>query len=262
MPRKPNIPFGDKRKQELARVNAAINRKQKNLEKRFDGMRADFEKKSASDFKSVKEYNEYINAARNFTKRTANKFDLVNPENGKHVGFNVLRKIEQEIKRVNKIKEREFAKIKDRPHRETGRKTGLTIGENMDKKIGFSDPKFEHFKKIHFDPKHYEGTKDAQLDLKKLKDRYEGDFIRNREWQHYYNYVESLHTVFNESSHPMKVLLSDDIQEIIDQVVSLGIDEFTRRYYDGTLPTIKFIYGKDARDTKMAELTAAFLEEE
>jgi hypothetical protein len=257
MARKSNIPFGDKRRQELNRINRNIENKQKNLEKRF-GMRADFEKKSAADFTSIKEYNQYIEQAKHFTKRAANKFDLVNPQTGTSLSFNVLRKVEKEMKRINRIKDKEFAKIKDLPHKEMGRKTGLTIFEAVSKKIGFSDPKFENFKHVQFDPTHYHGNKDAQMQLHKLKEQYKGDFIRDREEQHFLNYIASLHTAFNESPHPLTLKLSDEIWALHDKIVEMGMDEFTRMYYAGELPTIKFIYGRDEKDIKLAELRQAF----
>jgi hypothetical protein len=261
MPRKPNIPFGDKRRAELTRVNRNIENKQKNLEKRF-GMRADFEKKSAADFSSIKEFNAYIQKAANFTKRTANKFDLVNPKTGQHLKFNVLKKVEKEVKRINRIKDKEFAKLKDLPHREMGRATGLTIGESVNKKIGFSDPKFENFKHVDFRPKDFAGDRDAQLTLTHLKERYQGDFIHEREQQHFINYLQSLHTAFNESPHPFTLKLSDELWAIHDRLVDMGLEEFNKLYYAGMLPTIKFIYGRDERDIKIAELKQAFLGEE
>jgi hypothetical protein len=225
-------------------------------------MRADFEKKSGADFSSIKEFNEYIDKARQFTKRAANKFELVNPETGAHITYNVLNKVEKEIKRVNRIKEREFSKIKDLPHMEMGRKTGLTIGEAAGKKVGFSDPKFENFRPLEFNPKTYAGDRDAQIQLHKIKERHQGDFIAERELNHFKNYLQSLHTAFNISSHPMHVILADDVWEIHDKIVDMGLETFTRLYYEGKLPTLKFIYGKDAREIKMMELQNAFLGEE
>jgi hypothetical protein len=225
-------------------------------------MRADFEKKSGADFSSIKEFNEYIDKARQFTKRAANKFELVNPETGAHITYNVLNKVEKEIKRINRIKEREFAKIKDLPHMEMGRKTGLTIGEAAGKKVGFSDPKFANFRPLEFNPKTYAGDRDAKIQLHKIKERHQGDFIAERELNHFQNYLQSLHTAFNISSHPMHVILADDVWEIHDKIVDMGLEKFTRLYYEGKLPTLKFIYGKDAREIKMMELQNAFLGEE
>lgn len=262
MPRKPNIPFGDKRRAELSRINRNVENKQRNLEKRF-GMRADFDKKSAADFSSIKEFNEYINQAQNFTKRTANKFDLVNPKTGQNLSFLPLSKVEKEVKRINKIKDREFAKLKDLPHKELGRETGLTIGESVNKKIGFSDPKFENFKPVSFHPQDFTGNRDVTMELHKLTEKYSGDFIRERDEQYFMNYLASLHTTFNESSHPLTVILPDEIWAIHDQIVDIGVDRFMALYYQGLIPSIAFIYGKDMKETKLDELRQAFgLEEE
>lgn len=256
MPRKPNIPFGDKRRADLNRINRNIENKQKNLEKRF-GMRADFQKKSAADFSSVKEFNDYLKQAQHFTKRTANKFDLVTKE-GKHLSFLPLSKVEKEIKRINSIKDKEFAKLKDLQHMELGRKTGLTIGESVNKKIGFSDPKFEHFKHVEFRPQHFEGDKDMALTLHKLKARHPKDFIEDAHQMYFENFLMSLKTTFNKSSHPLFYSLSDDIWAIHDKVLDMGVDAFMNMYYQGTIPTIAFIYGKDMEETKLAELRNAF----
>jgi hypothetical protein len=261
MARKSNIPFGDKRRQELNRINRNIENKQRNLEKRF-GMRADFEKKSAADFTSIKEYNQYIEQAQHFTKRAANKFDLVNPQTGTHLSFNLLKKVEKEMKRINRIKDKEFAKLKDLPHKEMGRMTGLMIQEAVNKKIGFSDPKFENFKHLDFHPKDYAGDRDVLLNLQKIKERHQGDFIKEREMEHFTNYLASLHTAFNESTHPFTVKLSDEIWAIHDKIIEMGVEEFTRKYYAGELPTIKFIYSVEEKSSKIAELQVAFLGDE
>jgi hypothetical protein len=293
MPRKPQIPFGDKRRAELNRVNANISRKQKNLEKRF-GMRADFEKKSAADFSSIAEFNEYIESAKHFTKRTANRFDLINPE-GQHIGYRNLAKVEKEIKRINKIKEREFAKIKHLPHKEHGRPTGLTIEQASSRVWGFGDKKFDIYRPIEFKPTEYTGNRSVEMDLARLKDRYgdmdmvklkkrlgekyidtlknrygdeymqkllkrykERDFIRERHEMYFDNYLKTLHSVFNESSHPLALSLPDDVWDVHDAVVDMGVEGFIDRYYRGELPSIGYLYSKEERMLKLAELRQAF----
>jgi hypothetical protein len=262
MSRKPNIPFGDKRRSELNKANANIRRKQKSLSKRFDGLQADFEVKSAADFSSIKEFNAYIEQAKQFTKRTANKFDLVNPDNGSKVSYNTLRKIEAVARRANRIKDQEFSKLKDLPHREQGRLTGLTIGENMDKRIGFTDPKFEHFKHVKPDYKNLAGERDAKLQLSKLNDRYEGDFISRSHQQYFQNYIQSLHTRFNQSTTPFGLKLPQEIWSVIDKLIEMGIDGFMNLYYQGKIPNIPFIYGKDRQEIVLQELMNAFFPEE
>jgi hypothetical protein len=224
-------------------------------------MQADFSIKSANDFSSIKEYNQYIEQAKNFTKRTANRFDLVNPETGTHISYKTLNKVEKEIKRINTIKDKAFQHLKDLPHKEMGRSTGLTIGQAANPITGFSDPKFENFKHVHFHPKDLAGEKDAKLQLNKLKENYQGDFITRREQQHFLNYIASIHTAFNQSSHPLTVVLDDEIWSVIDSIIDKGLDEFNRLYYQGMLPTIDFIYGKDTREQKIEELKTAFLGE-
>jgi hypothetical protein len=262
MSRKPNIPFGDKRRSELNKVNANIRRKQKSLAKRFDGLQADFETKSASDFSSIKEFNQYIDQAKHFTKRTANQFDLVNPDTGAKINYKTLAKIEKVEKRTNRIKKQEFAKLKDLPHMEVGRPTGLTIGQNVDKRIGFSDPKFEHFKQVKPDYKGMTGDMDAKMQLNKIQERYKGDFIGRAHQQYFQNYIQSLHTRFNQSTSPFGLKLPQEVWDTIDKLLEMGIDGFMDLYYQGKIPTIPFIYGKDKQETVLQELINAFLSEE
>jgi hypothetical protein len=220
-------------------------------------MQADFEKKSASDFQSVKEFNEYLEKAQDFTKRTANRFELINPEGGK-VTYRALKKVEKEIKRINKIKEEAFSKLKDKPHMEQGRKTGLTIEQAAGRTVGFADPKFKHFEKLDFNPKDYTSDYEAEKELEKLKDRYKGDFIGDRDELYWKNYLQSLKTRFNLSGNPMEYHLPDEIWEIHDKVLEMGIEKFMELYYQGKVPNIPFIYGKGKKDTVMMELQAAF----
>jgi hypothetical protein len=53
--------------------------------------------------------------------------------------------------------------------------------------------------------------------------------------------------------------LSDDLWEITDKLLDMGVEEFTKLYYAGQLPTIKFIYGLDERESKVTELKQSFL---
>jgi hypothetical protein len=71
-----------------------------------------------------------------------------------------------------------------------------------------------------------------------------------------------LHTAFNESTHPFTVKLSDEIWAIHDKIIEMGVEEFTRKYYAGELPTIKFIYSLEEKSSKIAELQVAFLGDE
>src|SRR5690625_4533085 len=245
MSKQPNIRITNRDRQRIRALNQRVSSKKSYW--RSKGLEVQgIDTRGVDSFSSRKELNNYIEKMEGFTKRSANRF-LVKNEEGAIFQKRDLDRIENEIRKVNREKRKEFNRIKNQTFKDRDKPTELTV-EGQKYKMG--DARFKKLDQLTFNPNRYRSKKELQTHLRSLKETYKGDFIARGNKAYKFNYLTALESVFG--------FMGKDYETLKQKIIETDPQELMDMKYTNTIGDIDFIYDKLEREAKLHEIRNIF----
>lgn len=218
----------------LEKLQETAKRKQNRLKRQFD-INIDIDYKGFYDIKNKKEFNDYINKLENFTDRK--NYRYVKNKSGLVIPRETFTEIQNTLKVVNKLKEKQYNEIKNIKFTSFGNETAETIN---DRKL-MGDVRYNEFKKQNFNFNTFRSEKEINDYLNSLKNKTKKSYYSFRNKQLKQNYIKSLNNVFNENEKTKK---------LIKKIKNMPLSKFMLLFY--TEDIIDFSYQYTEQQAQLA----------
>jgi hypothetical protein len=244
MSRKPKIPFGDKRKKELANINKRVSNKKSRIKSNYN-MVVDVQTRTAKDFNSVQEYNQYIKEMKHFLNRNNREYQYVKSKSGMVMNRKEYNELERTLKRVDRMRQEEKRKREKMSFKHGKKKTEFTVSE-QEKLMG--DTRFHETK--HKVKNHFHTEKDPikfQEWLKKVDEQFGGNPLDKKTQRYKEIYITGLQNVFGE-----------DANDLVKHIRNMPNKEFLDVYYSNTVGDVQYIYLPAQAKAKLRNIREGF----
>lgn len=245
MPRRPSFRRDDDLKEQIRKLNRNVQNKQSRIRMNTGLETEGYDTVKFKDFSSRKEVERYIKKQKQFLDRKAN-FGVMN-EKGVMLEYDLVKQLDKKIKKVNKVKEQQFDKIKDLPFTHKGKNLGLTVGQMANPLVGMGDSRYSDFRGLKFNPHVFESNSQLKKRVDKMEDLYEKrDFMKEKNELLKNNYLKGM----SEAG----LLELKKGREIADRIKAMDMEDFIRNFYTENNASISFLYDKTAKNARVTEL--------
>lgn len=207
-----------KRLERIKQLEAKADAKYKRIKKRY-GYEFSIDKRIASEM-SAKQAREYEKYLEEYTSRRTNRF--VNLGNV-YVPASDVRKLKENMKRLNKLRREEFAKIKDKPIVTQGKERPTTVAEYAATMAPTRDnPFYNYLYEETFNPE----TIETREQFERLSERVERQSTPEYQaWRKnimYQNFIDSLNYLAD--------MVDEDISDILEYFGGMSFEDFYMVY--------------------------------
>lgn len=207
-----------KRLERIKQLEAKADAKYKRIKKRY-GYEFSIDKRIASEM-SAKQAREYEKYLEEYTSRRTNRF--VNLGNV-YVPASDVRQLKENMKRLNKLRREEFAKIKDKPIVTQGKERPTTVAEYAATMAPTREnPFYNYLYEETFNPE----TIETREQFERLSERVERQSTPEYQaWRKnimYQNFIDSL----NYLAH----MVDEDISDILEYFGGMSFEDFYMVY--------------------------------
>lgn len=207
-----------KRLERIKQLEAKADAKYKRIKKRY-GYEFSIDKRIVSEM-SAKQAREYEKYLEEYTSRSTNRF--VNLGNV-YVPASDVRKLKENMKRLNKLRRKEFAKIKDKPIVTQGKERPTTVAEYAATMAPTRDnPFYNYLYEETFNPE----TIETREQFERLSERVERQSTPEYQaWRKnimYQNFIDSLNYLAD--------MVDEDISDILEYFGGMSFEDFYMVY--------------------------------
>lgn len=207
-----------KRLERITQLEAKADAKYKRIKKRY-GYEFSIDKRIASEM-SAKQAREYEKYLQEYTSRRTNRF--VNLGNV-YVPASDVRKLKENMKRLNKLRREEFAKIKDKPIVTQGKERPTTVAEYAATMAPTREnPFYNYLYEETFNPE----TIETREQFERLSERVERQSTPEYQaWRKnimYQNFIDSLNYLAD--------MVDEDISDILEYFGGMSFEDFYMVY--------------------------------
>lgn len=207
-----------KRLERIKQLEAKADAKYKRIKKRY-GYEFSIDKRIASEM-SVKQAREYEKYLEEYTSRRTNRF--VNLGNV-YVPASDVRQLKENMKRLNKLRREEFAKIKDKPIVTQGKERPTTVAEYAATMAPTREsPFYNYLYEETFNPE----TIETREQFERLSERVERQSTPEYQaWRKnimYQNFIDSLNYLAE--------MVDEDISDILEYFGGMSFEDFYMVY--------------------------------
>lgn len=207
-----------KRLERITQLEAKADAKYKRIKKRY-GYEFSIDKRIASEM-SAKQAREYEKYLEEYTSRRTNRF--VNLGNV-YVPASDVRQLKENMKRLNKLRREEFAKIKDKPIVTQGKERPTTVAEYAATMAPTRDnPFYNYLYAETFNPE----TIETREQFERLSERVERQSTPEYQaWRKnimYQNFIDSLNYLAD--------MVDEDISDILEYFGGMSFEDFYMVY--------------------------------
>lgn len=207
-----------KRLERITQLEAKADAKYKRIKKRY-GYEFSIDKRIASEM-SAKQAREYEKYLEEYTSRRTNRF--VNLGNV-YVPASDVRRLKENMKRLNKLRREEFAKIKDKPIVTQGKERPTTVAEYAATMAPTREnPFYNYLYEETFNPE----TIETREQFERLSERVERQSTPEYQaWRKnimYQNFIDSLNYLAD--------MVDEDISDILEYFGGMSFEDFYMVY--------------------------------
>lgn len=207
-----------KRLERITQLEAKADAKYKRIKKRY-GYEFSIDKRIASEM-SAKQAREYEKYLEEYTSRRTNRF--VNLGNV-YVPASDVRQLKENMKRLNKLRREEFAKIKDKPIVTQGKERPTTVAEYAATMAPTREnPFYNYLYEETFNPE----TIETREQFERLSERVERQSTPEYQaWRKnimYQNFIDSLNYLAD--------MVDEDISDILEYFGGMSFEDFYMDY--------------------------------
>lgn len=207
-----------KRLERIKQLEAKADAKYKRIKKRY-GYEFSIDKRIASEM-SAKQAREYEKYLEEYTSRRTNRF--VNLGNV-YVPASDVRQLKENMKRLNKLRREEFAKIKDKPIVTQGKERPTTVAEYAATMAPTREnPFYNYLYEETFNPE----TIETREQFERLSERVERQSTPEYQaWRKnimYQNFIDSLNYLAD--------MVDEDISDILEYFGGMSFEDFYMLY--------------------------------
>lgn len=207
-----------KRLERIKQLEAKADAKHKRIKKRY-GYEFSIDKRIASEM-SAKQAREYEKYLEEYTSRRTNRF--VNLGNV-YVPASDVRQLKENMKRLNKLRREEFAKIKDKPIVTQGKERPTTVAEYAATMAPTREnPFYNYLYEETFNPE----TIETREQFERLSERVERQSTPEYQaWRKnimYQNFIDSLNYLAD--------MVDEDISDILEYFGGMSFEDFYMVY--------------------------------
>jgi len=207
-----------KRLERIKQLEAKADAKYKRIKKRY-GYEFSIDKRIASEM-SAKQAREYEKYLEEYTSRRTNRF--VNLGNV-YVPASDVRQLKENMKRLNKLRREEFAKIKDKPIVTQGKERPTTVAEYAATMAPTREnPFYNYLYEETFNPE----TIETREQFERLSERVERQSTPEyKAWRKnimYQNFIDSLNYLAD--------MVDEDISDILEYFGGMSFEDFYMVY--------------------------------
>lgn len=207
-----------KRLERIKQLEAKADAKYKRIKKRY-GYEFSIDKRIASEM-SAKQAREYEKYLEEYTSRRTNRF--VNLGNV-YVPASDVRQLKENMKRLNKLRREEFAKIKDKPIVTQGKERPTTVAEYAATMAPTRDNPFYNYL---YDETFNQETIETREQFERLSERVERQSTPEYQaWRKnimYQNFIDSLNYLAE--------MVDEDISDILEYFGGMSFEDFYMVY--------------------------------
>lgn len=207
-----------KRLERIKQLEAKADAKYKRIKKRY-GYEFSIDKRIASEM-SAKQAREYEKYLEEYTSRSTNRF--VNLGNV-YVPASDVRRLKENMKRLNKLRREEFAKIKDKPIVTQGKERPTTVAEYAATMAPTREnPFYNYLYEETFNPE----TIETREQFERLTERVERQ--STPEYQAWRKNI--MHQNFIDSLNYLADMVDEDISDILEYFGGMSFEDFYMVY--------------------------------
>lgn len=227
----------DRTREKLRRLNDQVSKKKWRIRnhqdpsRRIENIDSLIQTIKPGDFQSSTQVQKYIRSMEKFLDRDT---QFIKNNSGAIFDLKTANRYKNEVKRINKLIEKEKSRIENIPTQVKGTPLGSTVGEELRRG---AENKFPSLKKLSGSLDRFTNQKDLLQTIDQFKKGFFRDnFIRRKDLQYKRNFIQSLETVFGSESRPMQRFLK-----------RMNLEQFMDVYY-ATLGDIDIDYVYDDND--------------
>lgn len=207
-----------KRLERITQLEAKADAKYKRIKKRY-GYEFSIDKRIASEM-SAKQAREYEKYLEEYTSRRTNRF--VNLGNV-YVPASDVRKLKENMKRLNKLRREEFAKIKDKPIVTQGKERPTTVAEYAATMAPTREnPFYNYLYEETFNPETIETREQFERLTERVERQSTPEYQAWRKNIMYQNFIDSLNYLAD--------MVDEDISDILEYFGGMSFEDFYMVY--------------------------------
>lgn len=207
-----------KRLERIKQLEAKADAKYKRIKKRY-GYEFSIDKRIASEM-SAKQAREYEKYLEEYTSRRTNRF--VNLGNV-YVPASDVRQLKENMKRLNKLRREEFAKIKDKPIVTQGKERPTTVAEYAATMAPTREnPFYNYLYEETFNPETIESREQFERLTERVERQSTPEYQAWRKNIMYQNFIESLNYLAD--------MVDEDISDILEYFGGMSFEDFYMVY--------------------------------
>ena len=207
-----------KRLERIKQLEAKADAKYKRIKKRY-GYEFSIDKRIASEM-SAKQAREYEKYLEEYTSRRTNRF--VNLGNV-YVPASDVRQLKENMKRLNKLRREEFAKIKDKPIVTQGKERPTTVAEYAATMAPTREnPFYNYLYEETFNPETIETREQFERISERVERQSTPEYQAWRKNIMYQNFIDSLNYLAD--------MVDEDISDILEYFGGMSFEDFYMVY--------------------------------
>lgn len=207
-----------KRLERIKQLEAKADAKYKRIKKRY-GYEFSIDKRIASEM-SAKQAREYEKYLEEYTSRRTNRF--VNLGNV-YVPASDVRQLTENMKRLNKLRREEFAKIKDKPIVTQGKERPTTVAEYAATMAPTREnPFYNYLYEETFNPETIESREQFERLTERVERQSTPEYQAWRKNIMYQNFIDSLNYLAD--------MVDEDISDILEYFGGMSFEDFYMVY--------------------------------
>lgn len=207
-----------KRLERIKQLEAKADAKYKRIKKRY-GYEFSIDKRIASEM-SAKQAREYEKYLEEYTSRRTNRF--VNLGNV-YVSASDVRQLKENMKRLNKLRREEFAKIKDKPIVTQGKERPTTVAEYAATMAPTREnPFYNYLYEETFNPETIESREQFERLTERVERQSTPEYQAWRKNIMYQNFIDSLNYLAD--------MVDEDISDILEYFGGMSFEDFYMVY--------------------------------
>lgn len=169
------------------------------------------ELKTLDDFRTRRQFYNYIKELEKVTSRSNKKFQFVKNENGISASKQEIEELKKNTIEAQKYTDKMKAEIENKPFFSSGKKQG-TVGEQRPNASGLTRPEDFDFSKI-------KSRKQFEYKKEKMRERASLEYYENRTEEMQQNFMKRLLEAYNS-----------DAQTVVDELKKVSPDDFYEMY--------------------------------
>lgn len=207
-----------KRLERIKQLEAKADAKYKRIKKRY-GYEFSIDKRIVSEM-SAKQAREYEKYLEDYTSRSTNRF--VNLGNV-YVPASDVRRLKENMKRLNKLRREEFAKIKDKPIVTQGKERPTTVAEYAATMAPTREnPFYNYLYEETFNPETIETREQFERLTERVERQSTPEYQAWRKNIMYQNFIDSLNYLAD--------MVDEDISDILEYFGGMSFEDFYMVY--------------------------------